>query len=319
MTRAPGARAAETRPVAAVVTHHNLEGLQNLLPSVRLQARDLGFEVIVVDNASTGETKKWLSTVRDDVTILSLSSNEGPAAAYNAIMTERPRAIAYALLQDDLMLRGGELEALLATLRSNGRIGLVSGLPCSEDGTPLACSFSRRPFGEVFPRLWNRWMGDLSERREGEAEWVDVIGFSAPLVRGRAAREVGEFDVRLWPAGFEDLDFCARLRFRGWGVVLHRGIPIRQKVSVTMEKVFGPRYPILRRSSGVMYALMNYPSPVAAGRLATAFCRAVAGRSRVERLGDAHGVLRCARNWNYIWSARADRRRLRLSARGRGT
>lgn len=298
-------------PVVAIATHRNLEGLRRLVPGLLEQTVPLGIELVIVDNASQDGTAEWLSRKRGSVTVLRLPHNEGPGAAFNAVFRSRPRAETYVFFADDTLLRGDEVVKLVKSLHSDDRLGIVAGEPVTEGGDHLASSYTRRPFQSTFPLLWGRWWGGNSPSAEGTLEYVDLVGGSGMTVRGELAREIGPFETLLWPAAFEDLDFCARARFRGWEIAIDHGIPIYQEVSVTMAQVFGRQYPAVRRSSGLLYVALNYPLVIAIGRLLEAGANAVASPDGVVRRGDAQGLLRCARAWRPLMRGRKIRRRLR--------
>lgn len=297
--------------VVAVITHDNLRGLQGITAALLTRARAPGLEVLVVDSCATPETKAWLQVQAGSVTVLPLPSNRGPAAARNAVLSERPEADVIVYFDDDVILQGHEIERFIGILAAEPRVALISGIPTDQTGRPLAQSFSRRPLQAAVARLWERWWGTPVDAGAGQLLVVDAVGASAMAVRGQAARVVGGFDETFAPIGFEDLDFCAKLRFAGYGIAVDPDLLIRQEVSVTARKVFGAEYPILRRSNGVMYAAMDYPIPLAAARLVRALLGAFFSASPSDRCGDARGLLRCARAFRTILAARRYRRTLR--------
>ncbi|MBI2149061.1 MAG: hypothetical protein HYU27_00450 [Acidobacteria bacterium] len=51
-----------------------------------------------------------------------------------------------------------------------------------------------------------------------EAVRVDQPAAAALMVRRDAYEEVGGFDEQFYPAWYEDVDFCKRLKTRGWEI-----------------------------------------------------------------------------------------------------
>lgn len=299
--------------VISVVTHDNLSGLQDLVASVLPDAKRLGLEFIVVaDEEAPQETKDWIQRSESEFTVCRPRKNDGPGAARNEVVRLRPSAETYVFLDDDVVLRGGEIPGLLAALEKDHTVALVTGMPLATNGAALASSFQRRPFNHAFPRLWERWWDSPGEIDQNGLKIVDVAPSSAVAIRGDGLRNCGGYDAAFFPACFEDLDLYARVSFAGMRVALDPGLRVYQKVSVTMRKVFGDRYPVFCRSSGVLYAAMNYPLPFAVGRLAAALVGAIANHRSSQGQGDAHGFLRTARLWRYVLRARQNRRRLRL-------
>lgn len=298
-------------PVVAVPTHRNLRGLRHLVPLLLEQTVSLDLELVIVDNASDDGTREWLAGVQDGLTVLRLPLNEGPAAAFNAVFQWRPLAEAYLFFGDDTLPEGGEVARLLDALRSNDRLGIVGGVATAPGGDALTTTYTRRPLERAFPRLWTEWWGENPGRAGGTLEYVDVVSGSGMAIRGDLSREIGPFETLLWPVAFEDLDYCARARFRGWHVAVDHAIPIRQEVSTTTTKVFGSEYAAIRRSTGLLYAAMNYPILIAAGRVLEAWINALTSPTYRTRQGDARGLLRCARAWRPLLQGRRMRRRLR--------
>jgi GT2 family glycosyltransferase len=204
---------------------------------------------------------------------------------------------------------------LLRSLHSDGHLGIVAGDAVTEGGNRLAASYTRRPFQRAFPLLWGRWWGGGPTRAEGTLEYVDVVGGSGIAIRGELARQIGPFETILWPAAFEDLDYCARTRFLGWEIAVELGIPICQEVSATMAQMFGQQYPAVSRSSGVLYVALNYPAVMAISRLLEAGIHVLTSSDSEVRRGDAQGLLRCARAWRSLLHGRRTRRRLRHARR----
>lgn len=300
----------ETSPVAAVLTHDLSPILRPLIESLIGQARALSAEFVVVASSLSEETRSWLLGRISASALVELPSGCGPGAARNAVLSRRPRARAYFFFDDDLILEGRELTALSRILESEDAVGLASGLPVGEDGTPLIPRFERRPGARAFPGIWNRWWGEC--RPAERPEWIeaDIASSASIALRGAAIRRVGGFDPIFWPGCHEDTDVCARLRSAGFRIVVDRSTPVPQKISTTMRHVLGEKHLVHCRATGVIYAAMDYPLVFAAGRILQAVLLAFTSRDPVHRRGDADGLIRCARSWRYVLRARRIRRDL---------
>lgn len=305
-----------TRPVVAVITHTYLAGVRRLVSSLRDPAQRLGFEFIVVHTGSSPETTEWLESGADAIT-LRVQEDRGPASSRNAVVESRPEAPAYYFFDDDVFAGAEELAAIQSLLETDATVGIAAGIPTSADGTPLATSFTRRPWANALPRVWDGWWGRRGRHGHGDVLEADVVSGSAIGVRGDLVRRVGGFETAFWPACFEDLDFAARARFAGFRILVGP-FHVRQEVSATMRRTFGSRYPVLCRSSGVLFAALDYPVAFAAARMMRAIVSVLSGPPP-ERAADAHGLLRCAQRWRLILRGRSVRRALRRArARGRG-
>ncbi len=305
-----------TGVVVATVTHDNLEGLRLLVASLVQQRAEVEAEVLVVGNAPGPDTRQWLDAQRGAVTVVYTSTNVGPGAGRNVVLHERPSADVYIFVDDDVLLAGHELRALRELLETSERIGIGTGFPLTDAGAPLAAGFQWRPLSGGFAKLWDRWWGRTIPPEIDSLVDADRISSSLIAVRGSAARASGGFDPVFWPGCHEDTDFCARLRFTGYRIVVDRRIEFRQKLSVTTRKVLGTRHLSLCRSTGVIYATMDYPAILALGRLMEAAIRSILG-PRALRRADAEGLLRCAENWRHIARRRRQNRRARALRDGR--
>ncbi len=304
-----------TAVVLATVTHDNLRGLQSVVASLLRRSRELDAEVFVVANAPPETTRNWLDRQASAISVKYLPVNLGPGAGRNVVVSERSSARAYIFVDDDVLVEGSELNALLTILDSDQRIGIASGMPTTDTGEPMASGFSWRPLDRAFPGVWERWWGSTSNSGLGSRVDADRVSSSMIAIRGAAARACGGFDPVFWPGCHEDTDFCARIRFAGYRIVVDPRLEIRQEVSVTTRKLFGPRHLAVCRSTGIIYAAIDYPASFALGRCAEAAVRSFVGPRRVRR-ADAEGLIRCAENWQHILHRRIENRKARDRRRG---
>ena len=183
-----------------------------------------GVRVIVADNASPD---RGIETLADlDVTCLRLPRNGGFSYGCNAGWTAG--AGSYVLfLNPDATLDAASLQALVAVLDADARVGVVAPQILDEDG-------HREPSLRRYPRLRSTyaqalflhrvfrraaWTDELvhdpaAYERPGSAEWVSG---ACMLVRRSALVELGGMDD-----GFflycEDTDICQRLADHGYDV-----------------------------------------------------------------------------------------------------
>ncbi len=105
-----------------IINYNGLAYLQEAIPNVRALSSKFN-EILVVDNASTDASLAYLNTV-DEITVLALPCNSGPAAARNAGFLRAKHDVI--LFQDnDISLTEGVLEALYETLQQDAKIALA--------------------------------------------------------------------------------------------------------------------------------------------------------------------------------------------------
>jgi N-acetylglucosaminyl-diphospho-decaprenol L-rhamnosyltransferase len=219
------------------IVSHGAEGLlRNCLRSLRENPPAGGeMHVTVVDSGSPDGTPDMVEREFGEVRLLR-RGNVGFSAANNLVLSET-RAPAVLLLNPDTEVRPGTLDAALARLRSEPRIGMVGVKLVTESGElDHAC---KRSFPTPLSALAHftgigrkAGAGALSQYRathlgEDEPGEVDAVNGAFMLCRAEAVREVGLLDEGYW-LYMEDLDWCHRFWDAGWkvfyepaGVALH--------------------------------------------------------------------------------------------------
>ena len=183
-------------------------GRERVGPCLEHLAREtVPHRVILADNASTDGTAEMVRELHPEVHVIRMGENAGFGRAVNAgVAAGQGEAIV--LVNDDVEVEEGCLEALLAPLRDPA-VGMVAGLT-TIPGSDLVDGFGIEL--DVTLAAYNR----LRKRGPGEAPGV-LLGPSGGLAayRRRAFEEAGGFDERLFAYG-EDVDLALRLRLLGW-------------------------------------------------------------------------------------------------------
>lgn len=190
--------------------------------------------VTVVDSGSPDRTPEMVEREFPAVRLLR-RANIGFSAANNLVLREC-EADAVLLLNPDTEVYAGTLDAALARLRSEPRIGMVGVKLVTEGGqldhackrsfpTPLAALAHFTGVGRGSGGALGQYRAThLSEDEPGE---VDAVNGAFMLCRAEAVGEVGLLDEGYW-LYMEDLDWCRRFWEAGWrvyyepaGVALH--------------------------------------------------------------------------------------------------
>jgi GT2 family glycosyltransferase len=219
------------------IVSHGAEGLlRRCLRSLREHPAAGEMRVTVVDSGSPDSTPDMVAREFPEVRLLR-RGNIGFSAANNLVLRESDAA-AVLLLNPDAEVHAGALDAALARLRSDPRIGMVGIKLVTESGeldhackrsfpTPLSAlahftGLGRR--GAVPAALSQYRATELGDDEPGE---VDAVNGAFMLCRAEAVREVGLLDEGYW-LYMEDLDWCHRFWDAGWrvfyepaGVALH--------------------------------------------------------------------------------------------------
>ncbi len=219
-----------------IVSHGAEELLRRCLRSLREHPASGEMRVTVVDSGSPDGTPEMVAREFGEVRLLR-RGNIGFSAANNLALRES-EAAAVLLLNPDTEVHAGTLDAALARLRADERIGMVGVKLVTESGElDHACKRSfPTPLGALahFTGIGRSEdaPGALSQYRatrlgDDEAGEVDAVNGAFMLCRAAAVREVGLLDEGYW-LYMEDLDWCHRFWDAGWkvfyepaGVALH--------------------------------------------------------------------------------------------------
>jgi O-antigen biosynthesis protein len=191
--------------------NHTFNCLRSLVQQVSLKDT----EIIVVNNASSDDTERLLSYLKDFVRVINNPENLGFVKACN-----QGAAIAageyFVFLNNDTFVQPGWLTSLVETVESDHSIGAVGSMLLYPDGR----------LQEAGGIIWRDgkashfgWGDNPEDPKFNLAREVDYCSAAALLVRRDLFSELGGFDERYAPAYYEDADLCFGIRSLGFKVV----------------------------------------------------------------------------------------------------
>ncbi|MBV8475026.1 MAG: glycosyltransferase family 2 protein [Acidobacteria bacterium] len=212
------------------------------------------WNIVLVDNASQDRTLERARHFEPNILVLSNSENRGFAAAVNQGIRATESEVCV-VLNPDVIANPNALQNLADALAPN-RAGAAGG-KLLHGGSPQR-GFAIRRFPTLAAalcelllvnRLWprNPWNChyrclDVDYNRAQEIE--QPAGACLALKRS-AWRDLAGFDEEFFPVWFEDVDFCRRLRNRGWSITycpqavfLHSGGHSVRKLSFADRQCF---------------------------------------------------------------------------------
>jgi len=210
-----------------IVSWNTRDVLRDCLRSVYEQAGNVGFEVIVVDNASTDGSAQMVKRSFPKAKLIANSTNRGFAAGNNqGIAIAKGRYVL--LLNSDTIILDKAVAKTVAFADDNPEAAVVGCKILNSDRTLQQSCF-------MFPSLLNlllaaTYLYKLLPRsrffgRERMSWWdrndvreVDVVTGCFMLIRREAIEQVGPMDERFFMYG-EETDFCYRFKKAGWKVM----------------------------------------------------------------------------------------------------
>lgn len=203
--------------------------LLGAVQSIKANPPSVGFEIIVVDNASTDESILKLKQKFPDVKVITNDLNVGFGAANNQGVEIAEGDYIFFLNPDTLVIEDA-LDQLLMVFDKDSDIGMVGPqlvknkeLENQFGGARLSRTFlsgilldliyvERIPF--IGSQLAERLRYPYDSKQES---YVEVISGAAMMVRTSTFKNLGGFDERFFLAG-EDIEICDRFWENGYKV-----------------------------------------------------------------------------------------------------
>ena len=210
-----------------IVSYNTKDFLQKCIESIKNTAKDLAYEIIVVDNASSDGSPEVVRKEFKDVLLVSSKENLGFSKANNlGVKKTNGRYVLF--LNADTIVYPNTLRTMLDFMDNTKEAGaatcklvLPSGKidDASHRGFPTPWnSFSHfSGLSKIFSKTklfggYNLEFMDLNKTHE-----IDALAGAFMLVRREAGEQVGWWDEDYFFYG-EDLDFCFMLKQKGWKI-----------------------------------------------------------------------------------------------------
>ena len=205
-------------PRASIVipTMRNV-ALRTCLDSLRaIDGDGVTFEVLVVLNDASAEIELIAADFRDAITIIRSPVNLGVSGGFN-LGFGAARGEYLIQLQDDAIVEPGWLKHLVERADATPSAGAIGSLVTDEHHRVTDP-------GHIVWRDGITQRGILADgcepERYSECYPIDYHGSVGTLIRREAWQSVSGLDDSYFPAYYGDVDFCFRLRERGWSILL---------------------------------------------------------------------------------------------------
>ena len=197
-----------TTTTAAIINWNSGRWLLACIESLLATSSDV--EIVVVDNASEDDSLEPALRFRDHVDFIRNSVNRGFGAGVNQVFAAT--STSYVLvLNPDIRVTTGAVAYLEEFLNAHPRAGAVGGY-VNEKYLPR-----HLPTPGALVRQ-NLGLASKPEPRPRETSAVEQPAAAALLIRRDAYDEIGGFDEQFYPAWYEDVDFCRRLKAANWEI-----------------------------------------------------------------------------------------------------
>jgi hypothetical protein len=211
-----------------IVSFNTRELLLSCLESILKTVKKSSYEIIVVDNGSSdGTVDALLRTSWKNLVVIANKENLGFSKANN-IGVKRAKSRYILFLNPDTLVFEGTIDGMVEFMDSqkdagaatcfvelpNGKIDDAShrGFP-----TPLRAFFHLSHISDLFPKssFFNGY--HLGYQNLDKVHEIEACAGAFLMVREEAGCEIGWWDEDFFWYG-EDIDFCYRLKEKGWKI-----------------------------------------------------------------------------------------------------
>jgi GT2 family glycosyltransferase len=208
-------------------------------------------EILVIDNASADDSIESVQGFRKHVSFVQNSVNCGFAAAVNQAF--RATSAPYVLiLNPDLRATPGAVQLLEEFLEAHPRAAASGGYVGDKylpKRLPTPVSLMRENFGfSSAPAVYDR----------RTPVQVEQPAAAALMIRRDAYEEAGGFDEQFYPAWYEDVDFCERLKEKGWEIYFVPEAVFLHEGGYSAEALGAPDFLRAYYSNQVRYAAKHF-------------------------------------------------------------
>ncbi|MDO8689493.1 MAG: glycosyltransferase family 2 protein [Dehalococcoidia bacterium] len=248
-----------------IVSYNVADLLRRCLDSVSrtVGTSGLGFEIVVVDNASTDGSGEMLRNEFPGVALLQNDSNRGFASATNQGLEQSKGRYVF-LLNPDTELIGDAAGRLIAFMDARPDAGMSTGQLINPDGTLQHGAFR-------FPSLWMSFLDFFpinhrltGSRLNGRYRLDGNVPFeidhplgASMMVRRAVLDQVGPLDDAFFMY-CEEIDWCIRIKKAGWRIFCVPQARIIHHVAQSTRQRAPAMYVELQKSRSLLFR-KHYP------------------------------------------------------------
>jgi GT2 family glycosyltransferase len=207
---------------------------------------DLDSEVLVLDNASddgsVGAVEGWIAgagSFGEQVRLIARERRAGKSENDSLLLREAAGGLCL-LLNEDSELQPGAVEALVAAMDADPRVGVAGARLLDPAGAELDCAWRLPGLGTSLAQavfLHRRFVTQSDGEDTRDVGWVQS---AAMMVRREAAAEVGYLDPRIFVYS-DETDFEKRLHDAGWRILFVPGARAIHHEQLATDRSAGSR------------------------------------------------------------------------------
>lgn len=229
----------------SIVSYNTSVLLEKCITSIQKYTKNVSYEIIVVDNNSTDNTRQMLAKNFPKVQLIKNSKNNFYSKANNQAL-KKARGKYFLILNADTYFTDNSIKKIFDYLETHKNVGAVEGLEIYENGkllpngsrdvTPLIDFYALSILGKKFRgRKKLKWYRYLNKDRSKTFE-VEVGCDAFLAVRTHILKKIEGYDEKLL-LYYTENDLCIRIRKLGYTVIHLGNTHVYHKVSVSANKL----------------------------------------------------------------------------------
>lgn len=207
-----------------IPVHNGVQHTKKCIESIENNTPKGKYEIIVIDNASTDETQRYLA--ESNIQNIRNDTNFGFTKAINQGIRQAKGKYIFILHNDAILFSGWLARMLEGFDKDVGAVGPTSNLAIGKQQVKVA----RR---SATPQQIHNI---VSIQRKGQTEEAELLVSFALMIPKDVINEVGLFDERYF-AKSEDYDYSLRLREAGYKLNIALDVFVYHKGSVTSKYI----------------------------------------------------------------------------------
>jgi len=249
-----------TKVSVVILNYNGRKYLQQFLPSVISYSKEA--QIVVVDNASTDDSREFLKNQYPFIELVYLTENVGYAGGYNEALKQIESEY-FVLLNSDIEVTDNWLNPIIELMESDDGVAAAQ---------PKIKSFKNQEYFEYagaaggfidflgYPFCQGR-IFNSSEKDTGQYDQMREIFWASGacfIVRAKAFHEMGGFDPDFF-AHMEEIDLCWRLHNKGYRIMAYPQSTVFHVGAGTLP-VTNPRKTYLNFNNNLAMLTKNLPA-----------------------------------------------------------
>ena len=234
-----------------ILTYNHLDYTKDCIESIRKYTEENTYEIIIIDNDSTDDTKKWLKEQKD-LKVIYNEENLGFPKGCNQGIKIANKDNDILLLNNDTIVTSNWLKNLKICLESDSKIGAV-GAVCNQYENNQGVDFNYQDMTEMQILAKKNNHSDPTKWEEK----AFLIGFCL-LIKQEVILKLENLDEEYSPGYIEDNDLSLRIIELGYKLMLCHDCFIHHYLGTSFRKDLSKFYPILYKNRDYFYQKWHF-------------------------------------------------------------